>query len=45
MIGTTLTEIHEHIESLASDDGEFCHRVAAAVFETLSRHGYDAIEY
>ncbi|MDZ5812759.1 hypothetical protein U4E84_15545 [Halorubrum sp. AD140] len=23
---------------------EFCHRVAAAVFETLSRHGYDLVE-
>jgi hypothetical protein len=23
---------------------EFCHRVAAAVFETLSEHGYDALE-
>jgi len=23
---------------------EFCHRVAAAVFETLSEHGYDAVE-
>lgn len=23
---------------------EFCHRVAAAVFETLSAHGYDAVE-
>ena len=23
---------------------EFCHRVAAVVFETLSKHGYDAVE-
>jgi len=23
MVGTTLTEIHEHIESLTSDDGEY----------------------
>lgn len=26
------------------DAVEFCHRVAAAVFETLSQHGHDAVE-
>ena len=30
--------------SVGRDLIEFCHRVAAAVFETLSAHGYDAVE-
>lgn len=30
--------------SIARELVEFCHRVAAAVFETLSEHGYDAVE-
>ncbi|QAU12030.1 hypothetical protein EKH57_04310 [Halorubrum sp. BOL3-1] len=30
--------------SVARELVEFCHRVAAAVFETLSEHGYDAVE-
>ena len=30
--------------SVSRDLVEFCHRVATAVFETLSEHGYDAVE-